>query len=100
VRTAIRGGWLVNEETGRGRPAKIHLGEPIPERAGLPTPTELEALVLQNRVGKEQTDSSSQTHEAECSSVPSDTDADNEWWDEHGCMTDKHLEAIVRESAS
>lgn len=95
VRTAIRGGWLVDEETGRGRPAKIRLGEPLPERAGLPTPGELEDLISRHNAEKGLRASSCQSPEPECSSVLSDTGVDDEWWDEDGCMTDKHLQLLL-----
>jgi hypothetical protein len=95
VRTAVRGGWLVNEETGRGKPAKIRLGEPLPERAGLPTPEELEALISQQNVEKGQAAAGNQGHEPECSSVLPDTGVDGEWWDEDGCMTEKHLQLLL-----
>jgi hypothetical protein len=95
VRTAIRGGWLVNEETTRGKPAKIRLGEPLPERAGLPTPEELEALISQHNAEEGLGASSYQSPEPECSSVLSDTGVDDEWWDEDGCMTDKHFQLLL-----
>ncbi|MCL4553246.1 MAG: bifunctional DNA primase/polymerase [Candidatus Marsarchaeota archaeon] len=95
VRTAIRGGWLVDEETGRGKPAKIRLGEPLPERAGLPTPEELEALISRHNAEEGLGASSCQSDEPECSSVLSDTGVDDEWWDEDGCMTDKHLQLLL-----
>jgi hypothetical protein len=41
VKTAIHHGWLVNAEEKRGKPAKLTLGEPLPERTGLPTPEAL-----------------------------------------------------------
>lgn len=39
---ALAGGWLVNDETVKGRPAKLRIGEPLPGSCGLPTPEELE----------------------------------------------------------
>jgi hypothetical protein len=42
VRPAIKNGWLYNNETRRGFPADLKLGEPLPGRIGLPTPHELE----------------------------------------------------------
>ena len=45
VKAALRGGWLVNCETVPGRSARLTLGEPLPQEAGLPTPEALaEAL--------------------------------------------------------
>jgi transposase-like protein len=41
---AIRAGWLVNETEAKGRVANLALGEPLPVRAGLPTPAEIAAL--------------------------------------------------------
>ena len=38
VSTAKRGGWLVDDETAKGRPAKLRVGEPLPSDCGLPTP--------------------------------------------------------------
>lgn len=93
VHRAIAGGWLINEETGRGKPAKIRLGEPLPERAGLPTPEELEALI--SRHNAEEGASSHESPEPECSSVLPDTGSGDEWWDEEGCMTDKHLQLLL-----
>lgn len=44
VRAALRAGWLVNAEQRKGYPAKLQPGEPLPERAGLPNPEELEGF--------------------------------------------------------
>lgn len=41
VKAALRGGWLVNCETVPGRSARLKLGEPLPQEAGLPTPEAL-----------------------------------------------------------
>lgn len=39
VGKALRGGFLVNEETGRNKPYKLRVGDPLPtERAALPAP--------------------------------------------------------------
>ena len=38
VGAAIRGCWLVNQETRSGLPWKLEIGEPLPETAGLPDP--------------------------------------------------------------
>lgn len=38
AKAAMLNGWLINEETVQGRPARLKLGEPMPERAGLPDP--------------------------------------------------------------
>ena len=40
--TACAHGWLVKHETRKGYPARLVLGEPLPERMGLPTPESLE----------------------------------------------------------
>lgn len=42
VKTACAHGWLVNNEKRRGYPARLVLGEPLPERTGLPAPKSLE----------------------------------------------------------
>jgi hypothetical protein len=42
VKTACTQGWLVNNEKRRGYPASLTLGEPLPERTGLPEPNSLE----------------------------------------------------------
>lgn len=42
VKTACAHVWLVNNEKRRGYPASLVLGEPLPERAGLPAPKSLE----------------------------------------------------------
>jgi hypothetical protein len=42
VKTACTQGWLVNNEKRRGYPASLTLGEPLPERTGLPEPKSLE----------------------------------------------------------
>ena len=49
VRQGLRGGWLVNLETLPGRPARLKLGEPLPEEAGLPTPEHLAELFDRSR---------------------------------------------------
>lgn len=42
VAQAVKGGWLVNDEERRGRPAKLLLGERLPEeRPALPAPAEI-----------------------------------------------------------
>ncbi len=41
VSAAKRGGWLIDDETVKGHPAKLRLGEPLPAECGLPTPEEL-----------------------------------------------------------
>jgi hypothetical protein len=38
TRSAILNGWLINQETMKGRPARLEMGEPLPERTGLPDP--------------------------------------------------------------
>jgi hypothetical protein len=43
ARIAIAHDWLVNRSDGRHKPADLDVGEPLPERAGLPTPEELRA---------------------------------------------------------
>jgi hypothetical protein len=42
VTSAIRGGYLVNEETRKRYPAVLKLGEPLPDRYGLPAPESLD----------------------------------------------------------
>jgi hypothetical protein len=42
VRPALRGGFLINDELGRGKPYKLRVGDPLPqERAALPTPEQV-----------------------------------------------------------
>lgn len=41
VRSALRGGWLVNKEPRRGHPFDLALGEPLPAESGLPCPSAL-----------------------------------------------------------
>jgi hypothetical protein len=41
VEAAVKYGWLENLEDRDRRPAKLRLGEPLPERAGLPDPDRL-----------------------------------------------------------
>ena len=36
VQAALKGGWLINQETRRGYPAILQTGEPLPEWQGLP----------------------------------------------------------------
>ncbi len=43
VRVAANHEWLVNRAEGRHKPADLDVGEPLPERAGLPTAEELRA---------------------------------------------------------
>jgi hypothetical protein len=38
VNAAIKRGWLINKETKKGQPWDLHIGEPLPEHEGLPTP--------------------------------------------------------------
>lgn len=45
VRDAVAAGYLVNNETRPRAPAKLSIGEPLPDEAGLPTPEKLEALM-------------------------------------------------------
>ena len=44
VKTAITNGWLVNLESRKGHPADLGLGEPLPDRGGLPAVSELVGL--------------------------------------------------------
>jgi hypothetical protein len=41
VAAAKRGGWLIDDETVKGRPAKLRIGEPLPSDCGLPTPEQI-----------------------------------------------------------
>ena len=41
VKHAIAGGWLVRTDEHHGRSARLELGDPLPERSGLPAPDEL-----------------------------------------------------------
>ncbi len=42
VYRAVRGGWIVNEEQGKGKPARLSVGDPLPEeRPALPNPDDL-----------------------------------------------------------
>jgi hypothetical protein len=41
VRGALEGRWLVNDEHRKHQPAKLRIGEPMPDVPGLPTPPEL-----------------------------------------------------------
>jgi hypothetical protein len=41
VTAAIKRGWLINKETKKGQPWDLHIGEPLPEQEGLPTPDEV-----------------------------------------------------------
>ena len=41
VHAAIRGGWLVNDEPHRNRPALLRVGAPLPSASVLPDPAEL-----------------------------------------------------------
>jgi hypothetical protein len=38
VSLALKGGFLVNEESVKGKPSKLHIGDPLPDEATLPTP--------------------------------------------------------------
>jgi hypothetical protein len=44
AKTAIKQGWLINAETRKGYPAVLKLGDPLPEREGLPTPETVSRL--------------------------------------------------------
>jgi hypothetical protein len=44
VRIAVAHDWLVNHAEGKHKPADLDVGEPLPERTGLPTPEELRGL--------------------------------------------------------
>ncbi|GFP18678.1 putative DNA primase/helicase [Candidatus Hakubella thermalkaliphila] len=41
IRTALRGGWLVNGEYRKGYPFDLDIGEPLPDEEGLPKPSAL-----------------------------------------------------------
>lgn len=41
IKTALRGGWLVNEEHRKGYPFDLDIGEPLPDEEGLPKPSTL-----------------------------------------------------------
>jgi hypothetical protein len=43
VKAACAHGWLVNNETRKGYPARLVVGEPLPDRTGLPAPKSLAA---------------------------------------------------------
>lgn len=45
VRIAIAHEWLINRTEGRHKPADLDVGEPLPERTGLPEPEELRRAV-------------------------------------------------------
>jgi hypothetical protein len=46
VRVALDGGYLINDETKKGRPAKLRLGDPLPAEVPiLPTPEMLEEAI-------------------------------------------------------
>ena len=45
VGAALRGGWLVNREQRKGRPADLDLGDALPDKAGLPDPEVVEAVL-------------------------------------------------------
>lgn len=42
AKTALKMGWLVNDEERRGRSAALRVGEPLPARTGLPHPDDLQ----------------------------------------------------------
>lgn len=44
VKTAIKHGWVVNKETKKGYPWDLEIGEPLPEKEGLPHPEQLTAV--------------------------------------------------------
>jgi len=54
VGRALAGGWLVNEEDRRGRPARLRLGEPLPPEVGLPTPDQLAKSLSGSEVGDDE----------------------------------------------
>jgi hypothetical protein len=41
VRSALRGGWLINAESRKGHPYRLSIGEPLPAEGGLPAPETL-----------------------------------------------------------
>jgi hypothetical protein len=47
VREAMRGGWLVNAEEGKNRPALLKLGEVLPPDPGLPTAERLAEVMAE-----------------------------------------------------
>lgn len=72
VRNAIKLGYIVNEETRRGQPAKLIPGSPLPElEEALPTPEEVEAILCASKE-----DLSASNVESQAMPV-SDSDTDN-----------------------
>ena len=45
VGAALRGGWMVNQEQRKGRPADLDLGDALPDKAGLPDPEVVGAVL-------------------------------------------------------
>ncbi|MBU4232343.1 MAG: hypothetical protein KKF43_07410 [Proteobacteria bacterium] len=45
ARAAIRNGWLINTEGRKGYPASLKLGDPLPEKIGLPSPERLRGCI-------------------------------------------------------
>ena len=45
IRTALQGGWLVNNETRPGYPYDLQLGDPLPDEEGLPRPKSLKVTL-------------------------------------------------------
>jgi hypothetical protein len=48
VRTALRQRWLVNLEERKYRPARLDVGDPVPEQVGLPPPEQLGGRGVEN----------------------------------------------------
>jgi hypothetical protein len=46
VAAAKRDGWLVDDETVKGRPARLRIGEPLPSDHGLPTPEQVDCSAV------------------------------------------------------
>lgn len=45
VKVALRAGWLVNHEEGKRKPAKLDIGDTMPDEGGLPAPEALQLTV-------------------------------------------------------
>jgi chromosome segregation and condensation protein ScpB len=78
VTQAIAGGWLANAETTQGRPARLRIGEPLPDNAGLPTPQQLAELFDRSQCSVEGANDSSAMGAgtfADCSGVRPSTES-------------------------
>ncbi|MBW1953650.1 MAG: hypothetical protein JRI66_11305 [Deltaproteobacteria bacterium] len=77
INTAIKRGWIVNRETKKGQPWDLQLGEPLPEKEGLPDPETLRKICKSAECapdGETAQHTENNIDNGECCTVAGDTD--------------------------